>query len=234
MGTPATGQGVRQYVPDGRRLCTPDACRRFWSPYHGSHEHGTACHCYQLVVTCVCCCVRVATPPMCSCQPPACGTLRCRTCRSGQTEFVRDDNSFLIPPRGLERAFPNEPQITGFDFAGQHLCVPGGRLVAASVAASVAYPFLGGPHCRLLPPAFRWFSPCFGLVFAGRSQMGQSECGGRPEDYALCCNASACGQAHRAASAEPHSAALFPRCHRPARSRPPLGHSKQFEQCVTA
>lgn len=35
-------------------------------------------------------------------------------------EFMRDDNSFLLKTSGLERAYPNEPQITGWDFGGKH------------------------------------------------------------------------------------------------------------------
>eukprot|EP00045_Choanoeca_perplexa_P015785 m.203976 g.203976 ORF g.203976 m.203976 type:complete len:476 (-) comp17080_c0_seq1:33-1460(-) len=39
---------------------------------------------------------------------------------SGQTEFVDDSTAFLLPSRGLEKAFPHEPQITGYDFEGKH------------------------------------------------------------------------------------------------------------------
>lgn len=35
-------------------------------------------------------------------------------------EFMRDDNSFLLKTSGMERAYPNEPQLTGWDFAGRH------------------------------------------------------------------------------------------------------------------
>ncbi|EDQ91879.1 uncharacterized protein MONBRDRAFT_23116 [Monosiga brevicollis MX1] len=39
---------------------------------------------------------------------------------SGITEFTSASTAYLIPVHGLEKAFPREPQITGWDFEGRH------------------------------------------------------------------------------------------------------------------